>query len=289
MGRSAAMTAPSPTSRDAVTAGIANLLGVVADNKYFLGRWLSQWAVGAPGLESAVAAAGIAQGHLGQARTLYPLVDDMLAGGFSSPDEGRTRHYCMSALDEPFATWAQAVATMYLVDPALDVVLRVVDPPGDELRRRVVRVLEESRFNATFARSRLVELTERWEHGRSHLDGTLRRIMPEALCWFGPPGEQGVTVLLDAGVLRADGEQMRTLYLDTVAPTLLEHGYDVGVAQGEGERQRAGGRGSQGEGERQRAGGRGSQGEGEPGRWTYEELPWERWNPLQRRLETTTG
>jgi uncharacterized protein YbbC (DUF1343 family) len=33
--------------------------------------------------------------------------------------------------------------------------------------------------------------------------------------------------------------------------------------QGEGERQRAGGRGSQGEGERQRAGGRGSQGEGE--------------------------
>jgi ADP-heptose:LPS heptosyltransferase len=35
------------------------------------------------------------------------------------------------------------------------------------------------------------------------------------------------------------------------------------TAQGEGERQRAGGRGSQGEGERQRAGGRGSQGEGE--------------------------
>ena len=34
-------------------------------------------------------------------------------------------------------------------------------------------------------------------------------------------------------------------------------------AEGEGERQRAGGRGSQGEGERQRAGGRGSQGEGD--------------------------
>src|SRR5919106_487633 len=39
---------------------------------------------------------------------------------------------------------------------------------------------------------------------------------------------------------------------------------EVGHHEGEGERQRAGGRGSQGEGERQRAGGRGSQGEGGP-------------------------
>ena len=253
------MTTHAEASREAaVRAGIANLLGVVADNKYFLGRWLSQWAVGAPGLESAVAAAGIAQGHLGQARTLYPLVDDMLDGGFTSPDEGRSRHYSMAALDEPFATWGQTVATMYLVDPALDVVLNAVDPPGEELRRRLGRVLEESRFNARFARSRLVELTQRWQHGRSHLVGTLQRVMPEALCWFGPPDEPGVAVLRDAGVLRADGRQMRSAYLDAVAPTLLTNEYDVEVS-------------------------------GEPGDWTYEELPWDRWNPLQRRLEMTTA
>jgi 1,2-phenylacetyl-CoA epoxidase catalytic subunit len=241
-----------------VTAGIANLLGVVADNKYHLGRWLSQWAVGAPGLESAVAAAGIAQGHLGQARTLYPLVDEMLDGGFTSPDEGRTRRYNMAALDEPFATWGQTVATMYLVDPALDVVLRAVDPPGDELRRRLARVLEESRFNIAFARSRLTELTQRWEHGRSHLTAPLRTVLPETLCWFGPSDEAGVVALCAAGVLRATGEQMRSDYLDAVAPALLASGYDVGVS-------------------------------GAPGDWTYEELPWDRWNPLQRRLETTTA
>jgi 1,2-phenylacetyl-CoA epoxidase catalytic subunit len=253
------MTPHAEASREAaVTAGIANLLGVVADNKYFLGRWLSQWSVGAPGLESAVAAAGIAQGHLGQARTLYPLVDDMLDGGFPSPDEGRSRHYNMAALDEPFSTWGQTVATMYLVDPALDVVLKAVDPPGEELGRRLGRVLEESRFNARFARSRLVELTQRWEHGRSHLVGTLQRVVPEALCWFGPPDEPGVAVLRDAGVLRADGRQMRTMYLDAVAPTLLANGYEVGAS-------------------------------GQPGDWTHEELPWDRWNPLQRRLETTTA
>jgi 1,2-phenylacetyl-CoA epoxidase catalytic subunit len=239
----------------AVSAGIANLLGVVADNKYFLGRWLSQWAVGAPGLETAVAAAGIAQGHMGQARTLYPLVDEMLDRGFAAPDEGRTRRYNMAALDEPFATWGQAVATMYLVDPALDVVLRALDPPGDELRRRLARVLEESRFNAEFSRGRLIELTEHWEHGRSHLRGPLRAVTREVLCWFGPPGEPGIATLCAAGVLHADGERMRSDYLDAVTPLLLANDYDVGVT-------------------------------GEPGHWTHEELPWERWNPLQRRLTT---
>jgi 1,2-phenylacetyl-CoA epoxidase catalytic subunit len=241
----------------AVTAGIANLLGVVADNKHFLGRWLSQWAVGAPGLETAVAAAGIAQGHLGQARTLYPLVDEMLADGFADPDS-RSRRYNMAALDEPFATWGQTVATMYLVDPALDVVLRAVDPPGDELRRRLARVLEESRFNAEFSRGRLIELTRHWEHGRSHLRGPLCAVMREVLCWFGPPDEPGIAVLCAAGVLRAAGGQMRGDYLDAVIPPLLANAYDVGVT-------------------------------GEPGHWIYEELPWHRWNPLQRRLATTTG
>lgn len=260
-GADATAGAPAPVpgggagDQAAVTAGVANLLGVVADNKYFLGRWLSQWAVGAPGLENAVAAAGIAQGHLGQARTLYPLVAELLPGGFASPDQGRSRRYNMAALDEPFTTWGQTVATMYLVDPALDVVLRAVDPPGEELGRRLVRVLEESRFNAEFARNRLTELTRRWEHGRSHLDDVLRRVLPEALCWFGPPGEHGVAVLRRAGVLRADGDQMRATYLDAVGPALVDDDYDVGVS-------------------------------GAPGAWTHEELPWPRWNPLQRRLET---
>jgi 1,2-phenylacetyl-CoA epoxidase catalytic subunit len=249
------VSAGTPTSQ--ATAGLANLLGVVADNKYFLGRWLSQWAVGAPGLESAVAAAGIAQGHLGQARTLYPLVNDLLEGGFAAPDEGRSRRYNMRALDEPFATWGQTIATMYLVDPALDVVLRALDPPGDELRRRLARVLDESRFNAEFARGRLDELTNRWEHGRSHLRGPLATVLPEVLCWFGPPGEPGVSTLCAAGILHADGQQMRTSYLDAVAPKLLANHYDVGVA-------------------------------GHHGDWSHEELPWNRWNPLQRRLETTS-
>ena len=115
-----------PGMTNEVAAGLANLLTVVGDNKYYLGRWLSQWAVGAPGLESAVAAAAIAQGHLGQARTLFPFIDEFAGEGVSigGPDSGRTRRYNLGVLDEPFATWAQAVAVLFLVDPALDVLLQ---------------------------------------------------------------------------------------------------------------------------------------------------------------------
>jgi 1,2-phenylacetyl-CoA epoxidase catalytic subunit len=251
------MTSPyAEASREAaVDDGIANLLGVVADNKYRLGRWLSQWAVGAPGLETAVAVAGIAQGHLGQARALYPLVDELIDGGFARPDDGRTRRYNMFILDEPFATWAQAVATMFLVAPALDVVLRALHPPSEDQGRRLDRVLDESRFNSEFARGRLVELTRRWEHGRSHLTGPLAAVLPEVLCWFGPDDEEGVRILQEAGVLSADNAGMRSAYLDIVGPVLEELDYDH-VS-------------------------------GRSGDWTFEELSWEDWNPLQRRLETT--
>lgn len=248
------MTAPTSELPREVAAGLANLLGVIGDNKYYLGRHLSQWAVGAPGLESAVAAAAIAQGHLGQARALFPFIDELAGVQIGTPDTGRARRYNLAALDAPFATWPQAVATLYLVDPALDVVLRALGETDDELERRVGRILEEARFHFDFARGRLAELTDRWERGRALLAPHLRTVMPEVLCWFGPEGEEGVERMRAAGVLRSGNEGMRQDYLDIVMPPLARTGYDVGVR-------------------------------GAAGAWSYEELPWPRWNRLQRRLE----
>ena len=240
----------------AVGAGVANLLSVVGDNKYWLGHHLSQWAVGTPGLESAVACAAISQGHLGQSRALLPIADELAGEGVSLGEpESRERRYNVTALDEEFDTWAQAVATLYLVDPALDTVLRSLGGVAEELDRRVQRVLDEARFNFDFARGRLLELTEDYATGRDQVAPHLPGVLTEVLAWFGPDGEPGVQALADAGVLVTDNQGMRQRYLDTVAPLLHELGYDVGVAGG-------------------------------PGAWTYPELPWESWNSLQRRLET---
>lgn len=241
----------------AVGAGVANLLGVVADNKYWLGRHLSQWAVGTPGLESAVSCAAIAQGHLGQSRAVRPIADELAGEGVDlgrPEDSARRRRYNMAALDEGFDTWVEAVGTLFVVDPALDTVMRSLGGVADELDRRVARVLDESSFNLDFARGRVIELCTVYPASRDELVDVLRRVLLEALCWFGPQGEQGVGALVDAGVLTRDNEQMRQAYLDLVAPTLHAQDLDVGIG-------------------------------GEPGAWTHEELPWDRWTSLTRRLD----
>ena len=51
-----------------------SLVGSLADNKAALGRAYADWAVSAPTLESAVAAAAMAQDELGHSRSTYPVL-----------------------------------------------------------------------------------------------------------------------------------------------------------------------------------------------------------------------
>jgi 1,2-phenylacetyl-CoA epoxidase catalytic subunit len=249
------MTSDLEVLDEATANGLANLLMVVGDNKHWLGQWLSKWSVGAPGLESAVAAAAIAQGHFGQSRALYPFVEQYLTAEELPGPETRSRRYNVRALDDEFASWAEAVVALLLVDSGLNVILRSLEQTQPELSRRIGRVLEESKFYRDFAVGRVRELTTSWEHGRAQLTPHVVPTLTEMLCWFGPSGEAGVEHLREVGVLTLDNDQMRQRYLDDVAPPLLELGYELPVTGG-------------------------------PGDWTLtEELPWESWNPLQRRLE----
>ena len=53
---------------------MVSLVGSLADNKAALGPRYADWAVSAPTLESAVAAAAMAQDELGHARSTYPVL-----------------------------------------------------------------------------------------------------------------------------------------------------------------------------------------------------------------------
>ena len=53
------------------------LVASLADNKSALGRRYAEWAVSAPTLESAVAAAAMAQDELGHARSTYPVLKQL--------------------------------------------------------------------------------------------------------------------------------------------------------------------------------------------------------------------
>jgi 1,2-phenylacetyl-CoA epoxidase catalytic subunit len=106
-------------------------------------------------------------------------------------------------------------------------------------------MLEDERFHRDFADGRVRELCG-FERGRTLLQDEVDRLAPEMLCWFGPRDEPGVRALADDGLIDGGGDHWRATYLDRVTPVLNE----VGVKLPD-----------------------------------HEELPWDRWNPLQRRLE----
>jgi ring-1,2-phenylacetyl-CoA epoxidase subunit PaaC len=234
---------------DESLAALVNLLVVLADNKYWLGRHLSEWAVGAPSLEVAVACAAIAQGELGQARVLYPLLEKLPFPGRVDPLE-RERAYRVSLLDRPFATWPHAVAALLLVDSAVTTMLAALaGGPNEALARRVPRMLEEEAFHWDFADGRVRELA-RVPGGRGQLQARVDQSLEELLCWFGPPGEPGVETLRGQGLLGRGNTELRQAWLDRVGPLLEEVGVRLGPERSEDAR-----------------------------------LPWERWNRLQRRLD----
>lgn len=235
------------TDDDAALAGLVNLVVVLADNKFFLGRRLSEWLSGGPSLESAVALAAIAQEELGHARALYPLLEEMPIVDTPGPLQRgaeRERKYCMACLSEPWAWWADVVAALILVDPALTVLFRALeDSRYDDLRQRAARVPGEEAFHRKYADGRVRDLA-RTDAGRQTLQRRLDAMLAEVLMWFGPSGEPGVTALKSQGLLALDNDEMRAAFRDDVGPVLAENGL----------------------------------------RMEEGELPWDRWNALQRRL-----
>jgi phenylacetate-CoA oxygenase PaaI subunit len=230
-------------------SALVNLVLVLADNKFFLGRRLSEWCPGGPSLESSVACAAIAQEELGHARALYPLLDEMPIAETPGPlqrGNERKRLYCVSFIDAPLETWPDLVAALALIDPALTVMFSALrESRYEDLRNRARRIPGEERFHRKYADGRVRDLS-RTDAGRRALQERVDRLLPEMLCWFGPKGERGVEELKGDGLLSLDNEGLRAEYLDDITPKLQECGIALDVDQ---------------------------------------DLPWDSWNQLQRRLE----
>jgi 1,2-phenylacetyl-CoA epoxidase catalytic subunit len=198
-------------------------------------------------LESSVAAAALAQEELGHARALYPLLEEMPVTEAPGPlqrGDERERRYVVSFLDEPLETWAHVVAALALVDPALTVMFNA---------------LRESRFEDLRKRAARIPGEEefhrkyadgrvrdlaRTDGGRAELQARVDELLPEMLCWFGPDDEPGVEELKREGLLSMSSAELREEYLRQVSPVLEQAGLKLKT----------------------------------------DDLPWDRWNQLQRRL-----
>src|SRR5689334_24753145 len=102
----------TPPAVDAATATMILLIGSLADNKGALGRRYGEWAVSAPTIEAAVAAAAMAQDELGHARATYPVLDKL---GHPRDEDGLDTSHALPLLAEELPDWPAMIAANLVV------------------------------------------------------------------------------------------------------------------------------------------------------------------------------
>lgn len=234
----------------------ANLVVALADNKYFLAHRLAAWGVGAPTLENAVACTAIAQEEAGHARGLYSLLQDFPREEAPLPlerENDRARKYALSYLVEPTSSFIRGVAALALADRACTVLVEAAaDSSFDGLRKRAVRILSDEKFHQRYVDGRVRELAQ-----SAALEHELTALLPETLCWFGPDGEPGLEMLVEAGIVSQRNEELRQTFLSRLAAVVEPAGIELPITRIDDQT------------------------------WTYPELPWSQWSSLERRLVAT--
>jgi 1,2-phenylacetyl-CoA epoxidase catalytic subunit len=247
-------------TRPEVAAGASSVVVAVADNKFFLAHRLATWGVGAPALESSVACTAIAQEEAGHARVLYSLLESFPGESRPRPLESehdRERKYAMSFLRANVTSWIHGVAVFTLVDRALATLLEACSESAiAELRKRAVRILGDEAFHQKYAGNRVRELADSAVEAEA-LEAEVAALLPEVLCWFGPEGEPGLELLVEAGVLSQRNEELRQRFLAGLGSLAEQTGLALPIEAKE------------------------------DGTWAYPDLPWSEWNSLERRLTAT--
>ncbi len=120
---------------------MVSLIGSLADNKGALGRRYGEWAVSAPTIESAVAAAAMAQDELGHARSTYPVLAKL---GVAALRRGPGRRPPAGVIAAELPDWASVIAANLVVDGILTTwVASARDSSIEPLAQRARKILQE--------------------------------------------------------------------------------------------------------------------------------------------------
>src|SRR5918912_2772486 len=214
-----AAAAAAPTAPERVEVGalpselrhaMCALLSTLADNKYLLGRRYAEWCTGAPMLESAVAAAAMAQDELGHARSFYPLLRGFPDGRDVTQMEEKGWQQrptnAMRCLDARFGTWCDFLAANLVVDSALTTLLSAaVESPYEPLRQRARKIQQEEAGHWVHAAG----WVRRLSRGRAELAAALAKVWDDAFTWFGRADDPVVGALHSGGILAEGPDGLR--------------------------------------------------------------------------------
>jgi 1,2-phenylacetyl-CoA epoxidase catalytic subunit len=202
---------------DAATGTMISLIGSLADNKSALGRRYGEWAVSAPTIESAVAAAAMAQDELGHARSTYPVLAKL--GVSRSEDSGLDTGYPLPVIASELPDWASVIAANLVVDGVLTTfVASARDSSIEPLAQRARKILQEEgahRVNAEAWARRIAAV------GGQDLELLITRIdemWASAARWPGPDSDAGYGEAVSAGMVAVGPSAIRDRVRDWLDP-----------------------------------------------------------------------
>jgi 1,2-phenylacetyl-CoA epoxidase catalytic subunit len=217
------------TAVEAATSTMVALVGSYADNKGALGRRYGEWAVSAPTVEAAVAAAAMAQDELGHARATYPVLAKL---GVQRSDDTLDTSGALPFIATELPDWAAMIAANLIVDGILTTwAASVRDSSIEPLAQRARKILQEEGAHKVHAEAWARRICRAGGDDRELLLRRIGEAWHDAARWPGPDDDPGYRNAVAAGMIAvppgAVREQVRTwlddlLFAEGCAVTLAE-------------------------------------------------------------------
>ncbi len=211
------MSVTRPTV-DAANATMISLIGSLADNKGALGRRYGEWAVSAPTIESAVAAAAMAQDELGHARSTYPVLAKL---GVERDDEGLGAGHPLCVLERELPDWASFIAANLVIDGILTTfVASARESSIEPLAARARKILQEEGAHRVHAEAWLRRMCRSEAGDRDLLLRRIEEMWSEAARWPGPANHPGYAAAVGEGMVAEGPDVVRAQVRDWLTALL---------------------------------------------------------------------
>jgi ring-1,2-phenylacetyl-CoA epoxidase subunit PaaC len=183
---------------DGATATMISLIGSLADNKGALGRRYGEWAVSAPTIESAVAAAAMAQDELGHARATYPVLARF---GVVREDERLDAGHPLPVIAHELPDWESLIAANLVVDGILTTfVASARNSSVESLAQRARKILQEEAAHRVNAEAWLRRICRTGGRDRELLLTRIQEMWAGASRWPGPDDHPGYQAAVEEGM-----------------------------------------------------------------------------------------
>jgi phenylacetate-CoA oxygenase PaaI subunit len=207
---------------DPATAALVSLIGSLADNKSALGRRYGEWAVSAPTIESAVAAAAMAQDELGHARSTYPVLAKL---GVCRDEDTLDSGPPLAVIERELPDWASFIAANLVLDGILTTfVASTRDSVIEPLAQRARKILQEEGAHRRHGEAWARRILQGDDAGRELLLRRIGEMWAQAARWPGPDDDPGYRDAVARGMVGEGPAAVRDRVRQWLAAVLDEQG-----------------------------------------------------------------